>query len=344
MGIANDCYNPKALRPNDHPLMSVGQWQLLQLYLIDAMNLQPGSMPYTDVAKIYTALKKQAIAFHSGPLSAAQQLGNKLYNYGVAASGSFRGVVKMMDCKTPDKDGILELLSNLESQALTFQTDSNLIFTQVSDYVAATQDQVKALNDAVAREIQKIAEDKAQIEKLTNSYNSSFADKAAAQAEIVHDKKVINDTKYYSWIPFVGTAVGVGEIISKENDIKKQVDRIKADVLAMQSDQKKIQAFNQEIAQLNYTKQYNQHMASEINDTVGSLQTIEGAWKTIGSELGDIVENVKEASASELKDEPCLAAVALTTAAEEWLDVANDARAFENNFYIQPNVALDSSS
>lgn len=129
--------------------------------------------------------------------------------------------------------------------------------------------------------------------------------------------------------------MAVGEIIAKKNDIEYQLARIDADIRAMQTIQSQIQDVNMAIAHLTYAQQYNQHMIAEINSVISALQLIEGAWKTIANELRDVVENVKLATASELKNNLCLTTVQLTTAANEWLDVANDAQSFTSYFYLQ---------
>ena len=69
------------------------------------------------------------------------------------------------------------------------------------------------------------------------------------------------------------------------------------------------------------------------------MQLIEGAWKTIANELGDVIQNIQQAASSELKNQPCLAEVMLTTAASEWQDVADDAQNFTLSFYLQPKAA-----
>lgn len=59
-----------------------------------------------------------------------------------------------------------------------------------------------------------------RIQMLHAEYNAKYADMQQAQAQIVSDNDAINSTKYYGWIPFVGTSVAVGEIIAKKNDIE----------------------------------------------------------------------------------------------------------------------------
>jgi hypothetical protein len=341
MGLASDCYNPKTFKPGNNPLLSVGQWQMLQLYLVDAMNLPLTSadMPYPDVLAIYKKLHTEAVDFHGSTLGQALSMGNKLYSYGQTASRTFRGVVQLMDQPAPNKEAILQLLGNLQQTAATYQTGANGIFNAIESYISATQAEARDLSAAVKRETDKIMTERSQIQILQGRYNALYADKQQAQATIVNDENTINETKYYAWIPFVGTAVAVGEIIAKRNDIQQQLIRINNDIAEMQRIQGEIQRVDKEVAHLTYTAQYNAHMIEEINGAMQGTQLIESAWKTIANELGDVVGNIKMAAAQELKNQACLASVALSAAADEWQDVANDAQSFTLNFYLAPKMA-----
>ncbi len=338
MKSTNPCFNPKIFMPSNTPLLSLSQWQMLQLYLVDAQNLRLTSaqMPYPNVLKIYIKLNVQAINFHGTVLPSAHSLGNNLFNYGQTASKSFSAIAQLMSDTSPNKDAITELMGNLKITALRYQSDSENIFSGISSYISETSEDVSQLNDAVKQEVAKAGADKLEITKLQAQYQGFYSDKQSAQAKITGDKNVINSTKYYSWIPFVGTAVAVGEIVSKEHDIAIQLAKIKSDVESMQRISVQMETLHKDIGQLNYASQYNTHMETEINNAMGGLNLIKGAWGTIVTELGDVIENINKASSSELKDQKCLASVYLTTAADEWTQVAEDAQSFTNNFYLEP--------
>ena len=338
MESVNPCFNPKTFIPSDTPLLSLGQWQMLQLYLVDAQNLRLTSaqMPYPDVLGIYVKLNKQAIDFHGTVLPRAHSLGAGLFNYGQTASKSFGAIAELMGAPSPDKNAVVELLENLKTTAASYQVDSEQVFNAIGRYISETNDDVKALDAAVKRETAKAGADRARITELQTQYSKDFTDKQIAQAKITSDRHAIDSTKYYSWIPFVGTAVAVGEIVAKEKDIQTQLKRIRADVEAMQALARQMQDLYTQIGQLTYTAKYNTHMATEINNAMTGLTLIKGAWGTIVSELADVIFNVNQASASALKDQKCLADIYLTTAADEWEQVADDAQKFTNNFYLQP--------
>jgi len=338
MEISNPCFNPKIFTPSKKPLLSLSQWQMLQLYLVDAQNLRLTSaeMPYPDVLKIYLTLNSQAINFHGKVLPKAHSLGNKLFNYGQNASQTFGAVAQLMTDIKPNKDAIVELLDNLKTTALAYQNDSKEVFTAIDSYISQSNDDLKALDAAVLRETNKAGADKAKIIELQARYRSDFANKQAAQAKITSDQQIIKSTKYYSWFPFVGTAVAVGEIVAKENDIDTQLAIIQADIIDMQKLALQMENLQKEIGQLTYTANYNKHMAKEISNAMNGLTLIEGAWGTIVAELSDVIKNIGLASESTIKEQKCLASVFLTTAADEWQQVATDARIFANNFYLQP--------
>ena len=100
------------------PWLSLAQWQALQLYLVDAMNLSAAAqmkLP-ADVISIYKDLGTGS-DIPCGTLSQAQVVGNTLYGYGRYASLTFQAVVKLMDQRTPNKDAILQALGNLQQVA-----------------------------------------------------------------------------------------------------------------------------------------------------------------------------------------------------------------------------------
>lgn len=64
------------------------------------------------------------------------------------------------------------------------------------------------------------------------------------------------------------------------------------------------------------------------------LDHVASAWNAIAMELEEVMRNAQLAGAAALKGQRCLAAVALTTAANEWLMVTADAELFVKGFYL----------
>ena len=80
----------------------------------------------------------------------------------------------------------------------------------------------------------------------------------------------------------------------------------------------------------------NDQLQAELAAAKPSLEHVMGAWRGIAEELGAVVENVRVASHDALRQHPCLAEIALTAATVEWNDVALDAAAFADAFYVRP--------
>lgn len=343
MSARNPCFNPKNFTPAKGALLSLGQWQMLQLYLVDAQNLRltPEEMPFASIREIYVKLNAQAIDFNRDVLPEAQGLGNKLVDYGRTASKSFQAMTKLMQSSTPDVKAILQLLNSLKNTATNYRKDAESVFDAISLYTLDTQQNLTDLNDGIRAEMSMIAKDKSEITVLQSDYTSVYANKQSAQSQIVRDQKVIRDTKYYSWIPFIGTAVATGEIISKEHNIQEQLDIISADVAEMQKITTRMNSLHKQVAQLVYSQNFNRHMVSEVTNAMNGLQLFQGAWGTIVQELEDVINNLNNAKSASLKDQKCLTSVYLATAATEWEQVGENAEAFTLNFYLQPASKTD---
>ena len=161
MGIARECYNPTIFKPGNAPLLSLAQWQALQLYLVDAMNLSAAAqmkLP-ADVISIYKDLSAQAVTFHAGTLSQAQVVGNTLYRYGRDASLTFQAVVKLMDQRTPNKDAILQALGNLQQGAEKNKSLAQGVSGGIASFITATKQDSGNLELAAARETQIVSAD-----------------------------------------------------------------------------------------------------------------------------------------------------------------------------------------
>jgi hypothetical protein len=335
MGLAGICYNPKVFTPRNSSLLSLGQWQKVQLFLVDAMNLPLNSdgLAYSDVLPIYKKLHAEAVAFHDNTLPQAHLMGNDLYRYGRTANRTLSIAVQLMDAPTPNKEAIVQLLGKLQTTAETYQTGANDLFRAVDSYIALIAGEISELDAALQRETAAIAASNSpQIVSLQKQYQSKYADMQQAQAQLVRDENQNNITKSYVFRPLIGTVLRL-DVVS--DDLKVQKRRIDTDIQEMQNIQRQIQGINNEIGHLIYVAQYNQHMATEMRNAMEGLKVFEGAWSTIASELGDVVENVKKAAEADLKNQPGLAGVALATAASEWQDVANDAHSFDLYFYIR---------
>jgi hypothetical protein len=338
MGI---CYNPKIFTPDNKPLLSKGQWSMIQLFLVDAANLPLTNEAFPDPASIpiFKAIHDAAAFFKSDTLPKSNALGNTLYNYGSTANATFAALVNIMETPNPDKNVLLQLFGNLQNFAQQAQIEAKQVFDGTQGFVNVLGDQKSKLDKVVTDEVNAKSGYQSQITVLNNDITAQRSSITSAQATITSDKKVIHDTVYYSWIPLIGTIVALAEIITSSDDIKKQLGIINDAVKAIQGDNLKLEPLNQKVGQLIYAQDFNNGQIKQIGEVMPVLQTIQGAWGTISSELGDALGHINNAQADQLKGLTYLAEVELTTAANQWQDVANDAHDYMMNFYITPATA-----
>lgn len=352
MTDASTCFTTTAFTPADGSLLSLGEWQHLQTFIISACNLDPSRLPNLNASgearprelldrevAVLNALKCDAIAFHGNVLPLVQSMGANLYNYGSTAHQTFRGVIQLLDAPAPDRAAILQLLQNLEARAGVYAVGAGAIADEVAGYLDRLDTVVSELKAVLAEEQAAVAGEQAEIQNLTLRHQSLTSDMQSAQAAILGDRQTIDEAKYYAWVPFVGAIVAIAKISSANDDIERERRRIAQDVADIQAIQQRLQQLNAAIAELNYVAAFNASLLPMLVEAQPGLQRIRSAWETISSELQDVILNIEQAESAALSDQPCLAAVVLSTAAQEWQDVANDAHSFMANFYLRPQAA-----
>ena len=336
MGLAKVCYTPKTFTPENKPLLSKGQWSMVQLFLVDAANLplSTDQFPDEEAIPIFIVIHNAAAKFSTDTLPKSNSLGNRLYNYGSTAVSTFAALINLMDLPTPSKEAIQSLFASLKATADDAHTEATEVFNEVTAFIDVLNTQKPLLQKVIDNEVLKSGALAGQITILQNDIKSQRATITSAQSKIVHDQKVIDATVYYSWIPFIGTIIALAEIITSEDDIKQQINTIKTAIQAITTDNAELDPLNSKATQLTYANQFNTDLIAHLGDAKDSLKLIQGAWKTISNELGDILQNIDKAEDADLKNNACLAAVMLTTAATEWQSVANDAHNYMMNFYV----------
>ena len=342
MTTTNPCYNPGTFTPDNKPLLSKGDWSMIQLYLQNCANLPlavgqtpPKEFPYQDAVDIFKILHAGAATFQTVTLPAAHNMANTLYNLGQTSDAAFQAVINIM-AGDPDKATLQQVFGALHKTASDAQAGAKTIFDGTKTFADMLGKQGTALTTVKNKYVNEAGGLKTKIQNLNLSIEEEHTKISQAQAKIVEDKKVINDTVYYSWVPLVGTIIALVEIIEHDKDIEKQLNIIKKAVSDIQEYNTELQKDQAEMAQLNYADIFVKNQVAQMNTTLPKLQKIEGAWGTIATELGDILSNIDKAEGEALKKIQCLSAVYLTTAQKEWLQVANDAHDFMMNFYILP--------
>ena len=292
-----------------------------------------GEFPFADSVAVSQTIHGVANQFQTTTLKDAHTMANTLYNYGETSKATFAAVSNLMNQGSADKTTLMQLFGNLKDSTSKYQAAAKGIFDGTKTFADTLATSGTKLTAITQTYVNKAGGLKTQIEKLNLDIKAQHSIITKAQAAITADQKVIKDTVYYSWIPLVGTIIAIAEIIIHEDDIQEQIGNIKRAVTKIQSDNTKLQQDQANMNQLIYAETFNDNQVKLIGDVMPNLQKIEGAWGTISSELGDIMGNIDKAQKA--SDVPCLADIALTTAVNEWNQVANDSHNFMMNFYVQ---------
>ena len=229
---------------------------------------------------------------------------------------------------------IRTLFARLISVSSDYKTKAQNVFDETTTYHGILSTQKFLLDNVVKDEVASLGGLAAQVQTLTATILAEQSDIQAAQAAILSDKEQIDRTKYYSWIPLVGTIIAIAYIISSNKDIQAQVARIQGDVGIIQSTNATLAPLNARVAQLTFAQSFNTELTGKLAKVLPAIEKMKGVWGTINSELSLVLENIN--SARDMKDVPCMAAISLTTAANEWQDVANDAHNYMLEYYIMP--------
>jgi hypothetical protein len=331
-------YNPTVFAPNNKPLLDKGQWSMVQLFLNDARRLPTTEQQFPDARAIpiFNAVRAASSHFELNTLPRANQLGNQLYNYGTTADATFRGVIQLMDQPSPNKDALRQLFGNVRDTAQRCGTEASAVEAAVKDFGNELDTGGRNLKVVVDRELTDAGGLKARIELIQNDIKTQDAAITAAQAAITADQRVINDTVYYSWIPFIGTIVAVSLIIANEKDIQEKLGIINAAVAKKRTDNNDLAPLNTRLTQLTYCQQFNGNQISQMAKMAPILGDLRSAWSTMATNLGNILQNINLAEANQLKSMDVLAPVQLTAAVNQWQQVANDAHSYMMNFYVRP--------
>lgn len=340
------CYNPDSFTPDNQPLLSKGQWQQVQFYLNNCMQLptkvgddpSKGEFPYADSVAVYKTIQASAHDFQSGALKGASAMANTLYNYGEQSKATFGAVAQLIANGSGDRVVLQKLLGSLKAATSGYQTDAQDIFSGTKTFADTIGTAKGDLTAITKKYVDQAGGLKSDIETLKVDVETQHSIITEAQSKILGDKKVINSTVYYSWIPLIGTIIALVEIITHEKDIQDQLKKIKGAVTQLSQDNIKIAKDEASIAQLVYAETFNTKQVDLIAQVLPNIQKIEGAWGTIGNELGDVLGNIDKAS--DPSSIPCLQNVALATAVNEWETVANDAHDFMLNFFVQPETSM----
>jgi hypothetical protein len=156
--------------------------------------------------------------------------------------------------------------------------------------------------------------------------------KQQKEEAILQDPHAVTSAKYFTHLDGVGTVVTVDAAQTQAAVMAAQVAVI---AQQMQTLHAQMYAIHPLFSTLAYIKSFNGALLAQLGNTKSALQLFANAWHTIQAELQIFITDATAAGQSQLKNQPCLAAVQLTTAAGEWQEVAGGALNFVNNFYLK---------
>ena len=333
------CYNPAVFRPDDKPLLVVAQWRQIQLFLVTAsqLPLTPDSYPEPRALPLFNVIHDAAGAFQTGVLPKAVALGQAIWDFGQSSMDTFGSIVQLMQQPGgPDKDDIAELYHELISIATEQEQEVAQMVTGTTTFSEALQQVDVPLQQLVAQILVELGPLADQVKTLTDDVAAKNAIIQAAQRAILEDQRIINETRYYSWIPIIGMIVAAAEIGVHSEDIENQKKTIADAAAVVQSDSAQLGALTDKINHLKMAETLLANLESMLEELLPLIQKISGAWNGIGGELAKVVQNIEKSQADELRSMPCLAENQLTTAVNEFESVRNDAHDFNMNFEMQP--------
>jgi len=311
----NTCYNPKDF-----------------LFLANARNLPLSTDTFSDVDAIavFQQMHGASKEFEEKTLPNALQLAKELYNYGMEARAIFSAAANLLRTSN-DRDSVRELFNKLIATARDCQHRSQEVHDGVSKFEYSLSIEKDKLDKIIDKEVNISQETQSRIEQLINENNAARARMQSAQARL-EDDGVKNATKYYVWIPLIGTIIALENIMRMNKDIQEQSGIINELIEALKKNNSDLDGLNSKIKMLTHCGDFSKGLVGEIKELIPSLEKIVGVWGTIALELSAVVENIEGG----IDPGACLAEVALTTAADEWAQVADDAHNFMMGFPVQP--------
>lgn len=333
-GLASIIFTPDTFKVNNQPLLTPADWHLIQLSLNDFINLPitKDKMPYDTVLSIYQGLHESAVSFHDKTLPKSYNLAGDLYGYGKQAEVYFQTVVKLLDADTPHWDAIRNLLGKLRDTTNNYKGNAKDVYDQTKDYGDHVASQQTPLTDAVKAENEIIFKNGGEVQQLNNDIQTENDHIRSAQQTILQDQKDIDNAVYYAWVWPVGSIVAIAISIERQNDINKQQGIINKSLAIIHDKNVQIETINRNTAQMTTTVKTNQNLQGDISSTLPLITKIQDAWNTIYTELDKAVTNIN--TDSDTNPDVIVTTANLTTAVNEWHDVANDAHDYMMNFHI----------
>lgn len=151
--LANLLFAPTPFKDNNKVLLSMAQWQSIQLLVNDLRSLldlifSKGSIlsqVLTNVPSIenpYQTLHEindSAHHFIDDTLAKVYQLAGDLYDYGKKAEVHFKSVIQLLGLDTPDWGNICKLLNELQKTNISYKANVQTTYNGLVEYVDGLQ-------------------------------------------------------------------------------------------------------------------------------------------------------------------------------------------------------------
>lgn len=335
------CYQPRTFTPDDKPLLSVDQWQKLQMFLETAIALPTTEDKYPDrrALPLFAAIQGSSATYKASTLPNAANVGEAIYNFSLDSQTHFAAVAALVAAPDDCRDQVLELYEDIISSASNELAGA----LKVSDDTKAYADVLRGLDNPlktlvaqITVELGSLGDQYRKISAEVDVQNKKLQD---AQDAILNDRKIIHDTVYYAWIPIIGTIVAVAEIKTHNDDITAQMATIASVTSEIGVLDQQLQALSDKISHLQQAQTLLQNQTALLESVLPVVIGIAGSWNVILQGLQLVKDAVQKSDEQVMRAHPCLAEAALATAAKEYEQVAADAHHFMENFWMAPAPA-----
>ncbi|KAI1776743.1 hypothetical protein F4818DRAFT_440141 [Hypoxylon cercidicola] len=240
--------------------------------------------------------------------------------------------IKNADALKKRTDDAWEALTEFHDACKEHQTDlagksktmmnllegENGIIAQLTEEIAGYMDEIKDLQE-------KIEKGKCPIHATALCCSSN--------------RKKIQETAYYIWIPFIGTIAGVTIDILAEEDIKRLRDQIKGIQERVNQDQMKLQDAMRMSADITSMGTHIDNLVDCIRPAITTLEKIQGAWRAMSADL----QGLHDMFEGQLDHIPGfkLEQLQLNQIVAQWNTLKNDVDIFRKNAYLTTEPPKD---
>ncbi|KAE8148375.1 hypothetical protein BDV25DRAFT_141847 [Aspergillus avenaceus] len=306
------------------------------------------------VLNTYATMKSDSSDFLENLWPSTVDLANDIYNYSVTAGGkaessyyanmlSWIGEYNKVQ-GTSDADMYLQSIKELTDREVKNIDGMYNRAETVKQGLGKYHDKCKTskgeLDGYVATMNSLLEGDDGEIEKWKHAIDEIQKDIEEKKADIDYDRLVIKWSAAYAWIPFGGMIAGIAVDIAFENKIKGLEEDLKKLRDTLNQDEAKLEAALKLHTDINAMNDQLGKLVDVISPAITAIETIQGAWEAMGSDLKQIGELVED----EGKNLPpmLLAKTDLEGIVERWNTLAQRADIYRQMAYLSEDPTYKS--